>query len=63
MGGIGSGRHTGAKKPRVEAHRVALRVGDLQRAGALRADAWGTLSWGDPQRPLGAINFRSAARN
>jgi hypothetical protein len=30
MGGFGSGRHVGAKKPRVEAHD-ALKVSDLRR--------------------------------
>jgi hypothetical protein len=60
MGGFGSGRQAGAaKKPRVEAHAVALRVGELRRRGALRADASGTLSCGDPARPLGAVDFRS----
>ena len=46
MGGFGSGRHGGAKKPRVEAH-LALKVGELQRLGALAPDASGTLSWAD----------------
>jgi hypothetical protein len=30
MGGFGSGRHVGTKKPRVEAHDV-LKVSDLRR--------------------------------
>jgi hypothetical protein len=60
MGGIGSGWLAGAKKLRVETHAVALRVGELARRGALRADASGTLTWGDPERAFGAVNFRSA---
>jgi hypothetical protein len=38
---------------------VALQAGELRRRGALRPDASGTLTWGDPARPLGAVSFRS----
>ena len=58
MGGKGSGRHNGAKRGRVEAH-LALHVGDLQRGGVRRPGAFGTLTWGMPARPLGAVRFRA----
>jgi hypothetical protein len=54
MGGFGSGRCSEVRKPCVDAHGVALRAGELRRGGAS-----GSLSWGDPARPIGAVNFRS----
>jgi hypothetical protein len=56
MGGFGSGRHGGAKKRRVEA-QVALKLTELQRAGALAPNASGTLSLGAAV----TMAFRSAA--
>jgi hypothetical protein len=59
MGGFGSGRHSGAKKGRVEAH-VALNLIELQRAGALAPGASGTLSSGAEAQPTAAIAFRTS---
>jgi len=58
MGGFGSGRHGGAKKRRVEAH-LALKLGELQRLGALAPDASGTLSWADASQA--PVAFRTTA--
>lgn len=59
MGGFGSARRRDVRKLRVLAHAVTLRAGKLRRGGALRPDASGTLTWGDPERPPAGINFRS----
>jgi hypothetical protein len=61
MGSVDSGRHVGAKKPRVEEHLVSLKVSELQRKGALAEGVVGTLSWDEAGRPVAKIDFRTPA--
>jgi hypothetical protein len=61
VGGLGSGRHKGAKKPRVESRLVSLKVSELQRRGALAEGVAGTLSWDKAGSSVAKINFRTSA--
>jgi hypothetical protein len=61
MAGFGSGRHKGAKKPRIEAHLVSLKVVELQRRGAFAEGVAGTLSWDEAGRSVAKIDFRTTA--
>jgi hypothetical protein len=60
MGGPGSGRHNGVKRPRVESC-LALNVNELCRADALVPGASGTLAWGCNDDTLASVAFRAEA--
>src|SRR5713101_4430867 len=56
MGGCGSGRHSGARKRRVESC-LALDVNELRRNGALVPGAQGTLTWDCDGDAVASVSF------
>ena len=59
----GSGQCESGKRRRVEEHLVALKVGELQRKGALADGVGGTISWDQAGRSLVKIGFRTSVTN